>query len=172
VDEINGWQIKDYLHGKKKYITPKFHVHNNQKENNSMKNLGCYINCLLSYLIITKTKVVKIQKILFNGILVVLLYFLFFFIFTQILNYSLVNLIKIKKNLLSKYKKKSLDVNFKSFVFKGIFLLHSTFKMKKVYSFLINLIIINATCDKIQMPSIVSLVSLGVKGKDIIMGYL
>jgi hypothetical protein len=64
VDEINGWQIRDNLHGKKKNITPKFHVHNNQKKNNSMKSLGCYINCLLSDLIITKTKCVKIQKIL------------------------------------------------------------------------------------------------------------
>jgi hypothetical protein len=44
-------------------------------------------------------------------------------------------------------------------------LLHSTFKMKKVYSFLINLIIINATCDKIQMPSIVSLVSWVLRAK-------
>ena len=32
VDEINGWQIRDNLHGKKKNITPKFHVHNNQKK--------------------------------------------------------------------------------------------------------------------------------------------
>lgn len=53
VDEINGWQTKDYLHGIRKKYIPKFHVYNNQKENNYMKSLGCYINCSLSDLIIT-----------------------------------------------------------------------------------------------------------------------